>query len=140
LEFGQAPGLAAQAAGAQLDASFEVALVLLQVLRPQEQPLAPDDLVVLRHPLAARPSRRPRTQDKPCPGRTAAVRSGRARTARPAARILASLPERGPTIRLSGRRGAGPISAASAAPRRPWRTRRRTGSGSIRPDRARCAR
>src|SRR5690606_25075642 len=108
LEFGQAPGLAAQAAGAQLDASFEVALVLLQVLRPQEQPLAPDDLVVLRHPLAARPSRRPRTQDKPCPGRTAAVRSGRARTARPAARILASLPERGPTIRLSGRRGAGP--------------------------------
>src|SRR5262249_35230288 len=49
LELFKAPGRGMQRGSATLDVALEITLLLLEVLRPQELPLGPDDLVAIRH-------------------------------------------------------------------------------------------
>ena len=49
LELGEAPAVRDERLAARLDVALEVAILLLEMVRPQEQPLGPDDLVEYRH-------------------------------------------------------------------------------------------
>ena len=49
LDLGEAPAVRDERLAPRLDVALEVALLLLEVLRLQEQPLGPDDSVMGRH-------------------------------------------------------------------------------------------
>ena len=49
LDLGEAPAVRDERPAARLDVALEVALLLLEVLRLQEQPFGPDDAVMGRH-------------------------------------------------------------------------------------------
>jgi hypothetical protein len=70
LELGEAPAVRHERLTAALDVALEIALLLLEMLGLQEQPLGPDDAAMRRHshqtrrPRASRPVRRPRGQPR----------------------------------------------------------------------------
>src|SRR6185369_9152707 len=45
LELGEAPRMRAQRCGAAFDPALEMPLLLLEMLRPEEEPLGPDDAI-----------------------------------------------------------------------------------------------
>ena len=67
LDFGEAPAVGHERLAPGLDVPLEVAILLLKMLRLEEQPFGPDDAVMGRHGRVRHNLQRMRTRTEPTP-------------------------------------------------------------------------